>query len=457
MKQMLACLSFAAVLMSFSLIAREEAIGSNITITAAEANQAKSAPHETEKDFFQKIDDNPATAITAIGALLAAAGAFVSFIFNYRATLRTQSDTQFFEALKRFGDKDSTTLRANAAGLLAQLGRKRIGWRNRQPYFETAFDQLLIGLQLETNFVVLDSINRSIGQLINCNRRTALGLLRSNVSTIKFSLCETIAAFFLASGISSSNDTTDTLWREISEPTAYDAITLKKMFESFQNEEAKGNLKLFARSGPVDGSETVLRLRQQIHDEANRLHSAVRTLGYALEYDRQFKLSFLDRIKYRLFHRKPRDAWGPAFLAGGDFRYRNLSRHWIQGASLRNADLRGANLCGATLFGVDLSNARLETSNLSKAYLYDVNLSSASLNKANLHRSHLGADLSNANLIEANLSKADLFGANLAGAILQKTNLRGADLRWAKGLIKNQLGEAVTDHKTRLPQDMYGG
>lgn len=64
--------------------------------------------------------------ITPVGALLAAVVAFLSFSFNYRSTLLNQQDTQFFEALKRFGDKDSPAVRVSAAGLLAELGHARV-------------------------------------------------------------------------------------------------------------------------------------------------------------------------------------------------------------------------------------------------------------------------------------------------------------------------------------------
>src|SRR5438874_2074833 len=38
---------------------------------------------------------------------LAAMVAFITLVVNYRSTVRSQRDTNFYEALKRFGDKDS--------------------------------------------------------------------------------------------------------------------------------------------------------------------------------------------------------------------------------------------------------------------------------------------------------------------------------------------------------------
>src|SRR5215203_7507297 len=75
-------------------------------------------PTPTAKTLKQGVDENPALLLTLLGAVIAALVAFVSFVFNYRTTLRIQIDTQFYEALKRFGDKDSPSIRSSAAGLI---------------------------------------------------------------------------------------------------------------------------------------------------------------------------------------------------------------------------------------------------------------------------------------------------------------------------------------------------
>lgn len=109
--------------------------------------------------FFQKVSENPGSVLSVIGAFVAALVALLSFFFNYRATLRNQRDIQFYEALKRFGDKDSATVRFSAAGLIGELGT-RPGRRktHRGPYFHTALAQLSGGIQLEENPTVLTSI-----------------------------------------------------------------------------------------------------------------------------------------------------------------------------------------------------------------------------------------------------------------------------------------------------------
>lgn len=110
-----------------------------------EQTKKLSEPAKT-KTFWDNIKDNPASALGVLGAALVAFVALISFIFNYRATLRNQQDTQFYEALKRFGDTDSPAGRSSAAGILAQMSMRRVGFRRRKrPYYLTAFNQLTAG------------------------------------------------------------------------------------------------------------------------------------------------------------------------------------------------------------------------------------------------------------------------------------------------------------------------
>jgi uncharacterized protein YjbI with pentapeptide repeats len=65
-------------------------------------------------------------------------------------------------------------------------------------------------------------------------------------------------------------------------------------------------------------------------------------------------------------------------------------------------------------------------------------------------------DLSYANLEGANFSSADCTnanfrGANLKNAILDHAILRGADLTDVKNLTREQLGKAIIDETTMLP------
>ncbi len=66
------------------------------------------------------------------------------------------------------------------------------------------------------------------------------------------------------------------------------------------------------------------------------------------------------------------------------------------------------------------------------------------------------ADLSFTNLEHANLSGADCTNGNFRGsnflhANLNGTILRGADLSGAQNLTEDQIGSAIIDHETILP------
>ena len=92
-----------------------------------------------------------------------------------------------------------------------------------------------------------------------------------------------------------------------------------------------------------------------------------------------------------------------------------------------------------------LTGAKLTGREFGKMDLKKVNLSGADLSGSNF----AGSDLGWADLSGADLRKADLSGARLIFA-----DLTGADLRGAKGLIRKQVEEAITDDATRLPSDL---
>jgi hypothetical protein len=72
---------------------------------------------------------------------------------------------------------------------------------------------------------------------------------------------------------------------------------------------------------------------------------------------------------------------------------------------------------------------------------------------ADLRAVHLpGVDLRGALLIGADLRGADLRAADLLGADLRAADLRGADLSGALFLTRSQVGSAVGDPATRLPE-----
>jgi len=122
---------------------------------AAEENQRAQAEYyrvqaaktrDDLSDRWKKLSDK-----VTLGAALAAA--IVSLLSLY-VSLRTQRDTQFYEALKRFGDK-SPRVRLSATRLLAQMARTS---RHTIP----VIDQLVAGIALESDRTVLRAIRDAI-------------------------------------------------------------------------------------------------------------------------------------------------------------------------------------------------------------------------------------------------------------------------------------------------------
>jgi hypothetical protein len=133
-----------------------------------------------DQSFWKNAAANPAATLGAFGAVVAALVTITTFLFNYRSTIRTQRDTQFYEALKRFGDKDSPVIRASAAGLLGQMALLQTGFRH--PYFSTVFDQLSLGLILEQDELVREANRRAVQRLITVDAPSVIaGLLESNI------------------------------------------------------------------------------------------------------------------------------------------------------------------------------------------------------------------------------------------------------------------------------------
>jgi uncharacterized membrane protein YeiB len=120
--------------------------------------EAQTAKANEDRSTWQKLIN--------LSAFLAALVAVLSLVLNYSSTIRTQRDSQFLEALKRFGDKDSPSVRASAAGLLAKLSNQRaVIFRWRRPNFELVLDQLMAGLVLEENSVCVASIIDAVRHL----------------------------------------------------------------------------------------------------------------------------------------------------------------------------------------------------------------------------------------------------------------------------------------------------
>ncbi len=137
-----------------------------------------------------------------------------------------------------------------------------------------------------------------------------------------------------------------------------------------------------------------------------------------------------------------------ARLIGADLRYADLRQAQLHEADFTDADLFRANLEGAALPGAKLRRSRLRGANLRGASVTVVDFRSADMSEADFTRADLRESLgAGATLERANLERAELFGCRL-----NDVNLRGA-----KGISGRQLGEAIFDELTSLPDGFAAG
>ncbi len=134
--------------------ANEEARAEYYREQTNKLRQPQAAPSPTPgKTFSQSVAENPASVVgvvgTILGAIIVALVSLTTLYYNSRNAIRAQQDSQFYEAMKRMGDKDSPTLRASAASLLALMAQQE--WRKPvlskkppllkvkrwKPYFDT--------------------------------------------------------------------------------------------------------------------------------------------------------------------------------------------------------------------------------------------------------------------------------------------------------------------------------
>jgi uncharacterized protein YjbI with pentapeptide repeats len=433
-----------------------------------------------EHSFWQTIGDNPA----AMGAVIAAFVALISFIFNYRATLRNQIDTQFYEAMKRFGDKDSPMLRSSAAGILAQMGRSRtftLRWQSpffwRFPYFRTAFDQLITGHLVEQDHVALDSIKKALFELISVNRKLARERLSSANYSLENDLVRALTAFFVSRSaqtqIKTANpweieDIQDDLWHQAAFITTYKkkllrdlAVINKDKFSDFINALLLAK-ELMTEIQKDENSMAALRTLQNV---ANRLEENGNMFGSSFR-GKSRVLAFLSKMPQIGF-----------IILSGLFRRKSLKRHelflqpffnktllsfiYLNGAWLHKAQLSEATLLEIQLINVTFEEAEMEETSFTDALIFNVNLSNSNLKKADFGTSKLmnvnfsGVDLqaavfnrsllydidfsragnlqsvgfSNSQLNKVNLSNVNLQRADFHFAKLSKVNLSTADLR----------------------------
>jgi len=140
---------------------------------------------------------------------------------------------------------------------------------------------------------------------------------------------------------------------------------------------------------------------------------------------------------------------GGCRLEGANLDRASLRESFLSGIHLENASLAYADLRGANLWQARLKGASLVCANLEGAMLHGADLRKASLFRA----SFKNAQFDGAVFEGVNFWETDLAGAKFAyedGSGLP-VNLKGANLRSAKNLTREQIDAATTDKNTILP------
>lgn len=373
------------------------------------------------KPFSQSLAENPASVVGVVGTIVAAFIAslvgLTTLYFNNRHAIKSQMDTQFYEAMKRLGDESSATIRASAAGLLAQMAQANWhelslagGWRplkvtRSKPYFTTALDQLMTGLLLENSLVGIDSVKGAIEQLIPQSPAAATRKLYHINLRIQEDLGSLIAEFFVIRGCMNPPDTDPAsqvkrdleLWEQLEHSTPYDHLVLRDFVSQSDSYRRRfqSYLRVFKTQSKGDVGQILSANQENLWVTSNRLRANVALFCAALA-------------------RSPHEVgtghnFDGSFLVGG-------------GNELKSADLSGMNFCSSHLTGIWLFKANLEKTNFTFAYLKGADMSGGSLR---------GAYLYGARLHNAGLSNADMTEARIGGAIINDQT-RFEDSNWWK-------------------------
>lgn len=321
------------------------------------------------KSFRQSLNENPASVGTFVAALLVAIVGLVTLFVNQRSAIQNQRDTQFYEALKRFGDKDSPTVRCSAAGILAQMAALKVRdfnllhpianlKKSREPYFQTALSQLITGSILEDNMVSLRFIANSLKQIIKVDDDFSRAMLSNANRSIQDDIVIALAEFFATRNVERLEDINEDLWAVASSMTWYKSYELKHLIR-IKSTAFSGLLKsksiLFKIMSPDKAPEHVLSIEQSLRSAATRLVLNIAVYNFAFVSD-IFKPS-------DVFKENP-TAITPLFLSTVDLSFKDLSFLKLNKTLLSKANMRGVNLNKSTLHGAwlldaDLSDAKL--------------------------------------------------------------------------------------------------
>jgi hypothetical protein len=414
-------------------------------ISEADLRKAQRDEAEARTKYYraqaEKIDDKPRpwerviALTTPVGALVAAIVAFLSFGFNYRSTLRNQQDTQFYEALKRFGDKDSPAVRASAAGLLAELGtRSRFGrrnamkpnlrlepargWKSSRPFLVTSLDQLTVGLLLEENPVVLGAITAAALKLIELHPWPWLRKLYNQNLDLQKGLVVALADFVAEETKDRGGEAQPEDWHSASAVCGYRPLIIETLAKRVGNHRQLGKAKF-----PHLLETSRLRLRKGVSDNA-KISESLRLAAMRLR-------SNVGVLSEAIFRFGPQFAMDGVFLSDIDF-LGTAKKLNMPESQLQDIVSYGG-MPDSSLYQSEFQGANLYTTNLQGTALFSCGFEGASLRQVNLR----SADLEFSRLIGTEIVDCNLDGALLYGAHIDETTVFYQTNWWAANFAKS--------------------
>jgi uncharacterized protein YjbI with pentapeptide repeats len=436
-----------------------------------------------EESFWANVAANPAATLSVFGAIVAALVTITTFVFNYRATIRNQRDTQFYEALKRFGDQSSSIMRSSAAGLLGQMAGWRTGFRH--PYYATVLDQLSLGLILEEDVFVREANGRAIQRLITPNAAAVIASLRDSNIRLQGDLIH-----ILAKRAALRQESREGLpWESLAAASGYKVAWLQALTtrHDVAFNEALMTLSVQCKQVPETArQELIHECDEQLVKKALILREnclllqsiASQVLLKASDVTKRTRKGFVTSYKQPRRRHSQTLALMGTFLPRINLSYMFIRRAYFEYAMLPEASFKGSIVADTTFHAAQLHKANFSETHLHSSRVrpfpglwggsymdYPTSFVIADIQDADFR----GAAFDNVMLSAANMAGAKLYGASIADektwwdevnwweADFSRGNISTFDLdsdmnrtRASLALLHKKYGSALTEQESRI-------